>query len=451
MRREVRDHALGAAVRELEVPEHRAAFGATLRARLDAEATRVDPTFLRSRHPSPRRRSWRWSLAVAAFIVAVALVISSPFPGTTPREATAAEIRRTVAQAWASTENVRGVLVWNAPEVFGQDERRWSFLLTERGDVRLEDLTRGGIVVYDASTGVERSLNPSESVPGDDTLFANERRGLAPGLPDEGPSTSLLDRSLGSVVRALAAGGGGTVKEITYQGRRAWLLDTAVRQNLLADGLSPNHLAVTVDRETGLPLRTQATSDGEFVWEVRIEDLQVNVPVRDEVFSLEFPPGTKVFRMDAGFRRVSLGEAERIVGYPPLEPTWMPDGYALAESLVSEKPQSTGADAGNPAVGDIVSQSFRRGLDQFIVTTRPVGPDASLWVDPLASGEGYRDEPERVTLTRGALAGDVSELLIDPLAIPHIWVLTDRLVVTISGDLTREELLHIAESLHPGP
>jgi hypothetical protein len=38
-------------------------------------------------------------------------------------------------------------------------------------------------------------------------------------------------------------------------------------------------------------------------------------------------------------------------------------------------------------------------------------------------------------------------LLIDPLAIPHVWVKTDRLVVTVSGDLSREELIRVAESL----
>jgi hypothetical protein len=98
-------------------------------------------------------------------------------------------------------------------------------------------------------------------------------------------------------------------------------------------------------------------------------------------------------------------------------------------------------------MGDVVSLSYRHGLDQFIVTTRPVGPDPSLWGDPLASGEGYRDEPEQVTFHGGALAGETGHLLIDPLAIPHVWVKTDRLVVTVSGDLSREELIRVAESL----
>ncbi len=47
----------------------------------------------------------------------------------------------------------------------------------------------------------------------------------------------------------------------------------------------------------------------------------------------------------------------------------------------------------------------------------------------------------------GALAGRTAELLVDPLVVPHLWVKTRRLVVTVSGDLTRAELLAVAGSL----
>jgi hypothetical protein len=380
--------------------------------------------------------------------VAVAvLVVTSTLPGTRPRVATAAEVRQAVAQAWASAKNVSGVLLSHAPRVFEEGTNRWSFILTARGDFRLDSITRGGSTVYDAEKGVERSLHPSESIPESGALFASERRGLAPGPPDAGPASSILDRGLGSVVRALSAGGGGTVKEVTYEGREAWLLDTDIRVNLIVPELSPNHLRVTVDQDTGFPVRVVATHDGEFVWETRIEDLEVDGPVPADAFRLEFPPDAEVFRSDLGFRRMSLGELEGFVGYDPLVPSWTPERYEPAEVTASREGSSTGSEAANPPMGDVVSLSYRRGLDQFIVATRPVGPDASLWGDPLASGEGYRDEPEQVTFQRGALAGATGRLLIDPLAIPHVWVKTDRLVVTVSGDLTREELIRVAESL----
>jgi hypothetical protein len=45
------------------------------------------------------------------------------------------------------------------------------------------------------------------------------------------------------------------------------------------------------------------------------------------------------------------------------------------------------------------------------------------------------------------LSGVEANLLIVPPAIPHIWALTDELVVTVAGDLDRAELLRVAESL----
>jgi hypothetical protein len=448
---EVRDEMLGAALRELDVPEHRPGFEAALRARLAEEAAtrgRSGPGRHRARRPGFRPTPWAWGLSAAAVVALAVLLVTSTLPGTRPRVATAAEVRRAVATAWAQTQNVQGVLVSRAAEVFEQGTRRWPFILTADGDFRLDEFERGGSVVYDAQSGVERSLIASESIPESYVLFPVELTGMPPGPPDPGPSfNTILNRGLASVVRALASGGGGTVKEVVYEGRPAWLLDTDVRVNLLVPELSPNHLRVTVDQETGFPVRAVATHDDELVWETRIEDLRLNQTLSDDAFRLEFPPGAEVERQDLGFRRVSLSEVEGIVGYDPLVPSRVPEGFDLEEVTASEKGSVTGAEGGNPVVGDIVSLSFRRGLDQFIVTTRPVGPDPSLWGDPLASGEGYRDEPERVRLESGALSGEPADVLIDPLAIPHVWVKTDRLVVTVSGDLTRDELLRVAESL----
>ena len=54
-----------------------------------------------------------------------------------------------------------------------------------------------------------------------------------------------------------------------------------------------------------------------------------------------------------------------------------------------------------------------------------------------------------MTFTAGALGGHDGELVIDPLTSPHVWALTEDLVVTVSGDLTHDELLEVAESLEP--
>jgi hypothetical protein len=160
-------------------------------------------------------------------------------------------------------------------------------------------------------------------------------------------------------------------------------------------------------------------------------------------------------RSDDGFRRVELGEAASIVGYAPLVPASVPDGYELAEVAVARDAAPTGAEAANPRSRMVVSLSYRRGLDQFLVTTRltrvpaegePELPLARLWGDPLATGEGFVDEGERLTIRRGALEGE-AELVLSPRGIPHLWALTDDLVVTVAGDLSRAELIQVTESL----
>jgi hypothetical protein len=186
------------------------------------------------------------------------------------------------------------------------------------------------------------------------------------------------------------------------------------------------------------------------LYETSIEDLRTGGDLPQDAFILAFPPGVEVFRSDAGFRRVSLGDARLIVGYDPLVPHSIPEGYVLSEVAVAKRASATGPLEGNPASIKVVSLSYRRGLDQFIVTTRLVGDDASAWSDPFATGEGLVGGPERVNFSSGALAGRDGELVIDPLAEPHTWALTQDLVVTVSGDLTRDELLQVAESLKAG-
>ncbi|MGH3016624.1 MAG: hypothetical protein ACRDNN_16890, partial [Gaiellaceae bacterium] len=188
--------------------------------------------------------------------------------------------------------------------------------------------------------------------------------------------------------------------------------------------------------------------------DLRIEKLVVDDPLPRETFALSFPEGIEVTRSDEGFQRVALGDVAGAVGYAPLVPAWVPEGFELAEVAVAPGPGfPTGAEAGNPPSTDVVSLSYRRGLDQILVTTRlrhvPDWPDA--WSDPLATGEGYVDEPERVTLSRGALSDVEANVLIVPLNVPHLWAQTDDLVVTVSGGVSRADLLRVAESLDVGP
>jgi hypothetical protein len=453
----VRDELLGALLRQLDVPEHRPEFYAELHYRL-AEERRTRQADERRRRRARRNRI-RWTARtafVAAAAALTALAVGLPRGGDGPEIATAAEIKAKVAAAFSSARSVGGELVVHGASyrnAYGWERRRWAFALTAEGDFRLTHDGGSSDLAYSASKGIERSIG---NISGD-TENAWVRAGIAPGPPDHGPADSILQRDFGAVVRALLAASDPHVTETTYEGRAAWTLEIDATPNAIVPELSGDHFEITVDKETGFPLRVVETKNGKFLDEIRIEDLEIDPRLTAADFRIEFPPGTEVTRSDDGFRRVRLDEVERVAGYSPLVPADVPDGYELTEIAVAEEAAyPTGSEGGNPPSMNVVSLAYRRGLDRFIVTTRlsrvpaPGEPELTpeeLWSDPLATGEGYRDEPERILLSRGALEGIEAELLIVPRNTPHIWALTDKLVVTVAGDLTRAELLAVAESL----
>jgi hypothetical protein len=457
--RTVRDDLLGALLRELEVPEHRPEFYAELHYRLAEErrARAVEERRLRR----ARRNRIRWTVRTAVVGAAAAgavLVLGLPRGERGPEVATAAEIKAKVAAALSSAKSVGGELVVRGASyrnAYGWDGRRWDFALTAEGDFRLTHPGGSSDLAYDAAKGVERSVG---SISGD-TTGALERKGVAPGPPDHGPSEWFLQRDFGAVVRALLAANDPGVTETTYEGRSAWRLVIAAEPNAIVPELSGDEFEITVDRETGFPLRVVEKKGGKFLDEIRIEDLEIDPRLTASDFTIRFPPDAKVDRTDDGFRRVRLDQVEGVVGYSPLVPADVPDGYELVEIAVAEGPTfPTGAEGGNPPSMDVVSLGYRRGLDRFVVTTRvsrvpapgePERPLEELWGDPLATGEGFRDEPEVIRLSSGALEGIEAMLLIVPRNTPHIWALTDKLVVTIAGDLSGAELVAIAESLQP--
>ena len=451
-----RDVELGAALCELHVPEHAPEFHERLRERLAEEGRRVP-----ARRAAPRRARRPRIVRVAALAAAVAVVAAAVgIPlldradrvGGGPERASAAEIQEHVRAALAGLESLSGVLVEDGPRP--GDEARWRFALTTRGDFRITGLTVDEDASYDARAGLYRSSAVSESLGGAGGRLQAEIRGVAPGPPDESPATWRLPRTFGAVVRAFLGEDEPAVEEVEHDGRPAWRLTLDAVPNAIVPEVSGDRLEIVVDRESGLPVRVLETKGGAFVRSLAIEDVVVDEPPAPRTFRLEFPPGAEVDRRDAGFRRVGLGEVDDTIGYAPLVPAWIPEGYELAEVAVAQEGSFTGTEAGNPRSLGVVSLSFRRGFDQFLVTTRladvPNGsglPVEERWSDPLATGEGFRDRPEPLELDAGALAGARAELLLAARTAPHVWAVTPALVVTVGGDLTRAELVRVTESL----
>ncbi len=435
----VRDEELGTALAQLDVPEHRSEFHSELRRRLAAE-----------RAAGRRRARVRWGLRLgaAAAVAAIAIaVLGIPRTGRTPRiggagVATAAVVKERVRSALLAMRNLSGVLVVDGPAQGG--EQRWRFTLDAAGDVRLDGPAPGEVVTYDAATGIARSAERSASM-GGDTLFYAERDGVAPGPPDQGPPTWILPTEFAAYVRAALAAGDPTVHEAMYENRPAWRLDVATVPSAIAPELSGDRFEITVDRGTGMPVEVVESKHGTPLRELRIEGLTVDRTLPADTFRLDFPAGADVMHSDDGFARVALDQVSATVGYRPLVPGSLPSGFRLARVAVAEESAPTGKEGGNPASRMVVSLSYRRGLDQVVVTTRLRG--SGTWSDPLASPEGFTDSAQPVTVGAGALAGSEAHVVLSPRTVPHLWALTGKLVVTVEGGLDRAELVEIAGSL----
>ncbi len=464
-----RDERLGEALRRLDVPDHGPDFYPRLMARLEDEA---------ARHPgSPRRRRWTSPYlltAAAAAVVVIALAATSLVarrdgsPPVAPETVliTASEVRARVAGALASLESLRGEISLECEIPYGScfppddGERttlRWSFVTTSDGDERVTGIGVTDDVAFRVSSRTARELRDFGGGP-----QGVETTNMAAGPPDDF-GRSPLRRELGSVVRAFVNDTSDVpVTETAEEGRQAWRLVTPVVPNKLAGpGGSGDQLEVLVDRESGFPLRITETLEGRFLHQIRLSGLVADEPVDPGAFDLEFSAGVEVFEQDRGFDRVSLDQAEALVGYRPILPADLPDGFERAEVTAARAGRPTGTEGMNPPAPGVVSVAYRRGFDRIVVTTRltdgiprcnqevPGSGSSACWADPLASGEGFLDEPSPFTVGDGALAGADAELLVSPRGIPHVWTIDDRLVVTVAGDASADELRRMAESFAP--
>src|SRR5919201_1537050 len=203
---EYRDEELGAALRELDVPEHRPGFELPV---------------------GRRRRTHRAVPAVAAAGVAAAIaVVLVGLPHT--HEALAARVQSRVAAALAPGQTISGRIVNRFLDERTGRVRTSSvvFAQTARGDLRTESAE--GLDVYDAATGVARSLNASAAIPGG-PKFAAIRTGIAPGPPDGGPNVLFVQRQLASIVETMLAARDPRVREVAYRGRKTWGVELPVQ------------------------------------------------------------------------------------------------------------------------------------------------------------------------------------------------------------------------------
>jgi hypothetical protein len=248
------------------------------------------------------------------------------------------------------------------------------------------------------------------------------------------------------------------VEESTYLGRPAWHGVFTVRERWGLDGELPLVFRwdATVDQATGLLVAASCTIEAKgerLPWD---QDLRVT--------SLELDPA-----LEPGWQRPTASEGRTTIvddgtrfGTPeevatlswptlPLIPQWAPAGSRLtdvasagtgATRVVRRTETVVAKRVKGPAGSTTVLVRFRRGFGSFVVQ-----------ISPKTLGHTVEGEPD-VILGAGYLEGqpavfgdDASDGTQIGISAPTLIVYSDRSEVIITGDLTRDELVKVAESM----
>lgn len=373
-----------------------------------------------------------FGVAIAAFLV---LPVFSGDDSATVTETPGSSSSTTGGPAAVAVQGVEGEMtITDGDGVANQ----WKFLFVADGSYRVEGPAALGDYAYDADTRTASQTGDGVS---------SRLRNLAPGPPDGNAANPVyfVDRPLGWLVRALAGAADPAVSSDTFLHRPAWRYEAKFASNKLGGPGAPDEIRAIVDRQTAFPVSVTRLSGGNVVESLTVERLVVNPTVPAGRFVLA---NDKVAASDEGFEEVQRPEAAARAGFVPLVPD-VGDGFAFDEVAVARTPGGTGPEGSNPNPGPVVSESFRRGIDQITVSTRATGPDASAWADPFG-GEGMSLHADAVPVTKGALAGSTAQIVLDAQSVPHAFVVSSRFVVTVAGAIDRAGLVAAMNSLHEG-
>lgn len=351
---------------------------------------------------------------------------------------------------------------------------------------------KGGDAAYDATTGVRRSWGagfdrlmvappgayenenevPLERVEAAVFVDAREEIGCDPTegsvesmnypVPDLGPT------QFSGVVYALRASGDADLRTTTFDGRPAWVVSCPVAPQPTAQGDDPwpngrdggDSLIITIDKATGLPVRSQKLAGDKVGADWALMNLQVDVRVPEDTFTLDFPSGlyrdepvsssTTITRVDNGFRPVTLDQVESAIGRAALVPTHVPSGYELTRVAVKQR----GASKDDDALGTTIALRYGRGFDSLAVKTQMRNPAVAsrrsfITRDPFIDDNwpGSPDARTPIELTSGALAGAEGFVVVGPLTTPHLWAIKDGMLLMVGGDASAEQLVAVANSI----
>jgi hypothetical protein len=299
--------------------------------------------------------------------------------------------------------------------------------------------------------------------------FAARDRGYASGPPDASLDSLV---PFGPSPNAFSALENGTVWESTYMGRPCLTVVAPVKPDLIVhydvdhpeqsyiyEELMIDEVELTFDKVSHLPVRVASSLRGHTVQLDTITDVRINERVSPSEFAYEFREGATVQHQDFGFRDAALGDVESAMGYAPLVPTRLPVGFRLQAVRCARRTMTViwmgrlKQPSHEVVTRRVTSIGYGKGFLHLTVSLRPAGGLDPLWLaEPFRQDPGLAGAtapPEQVTITSGALAGAQAFISLPPLNVPHLWVVHDGMVVTVAGDVTREQLLRVAGSLEP--
>lgn len=267
-------------------------------------------------------------------------------------------------------------------------------------------------------------------------------------------------------------------------GQTVWLLSTeAFASGSSGAAAKGSPVTIVIDARTRLPLRMTGYR-GDY--EVRMDSAALRDEPATSEFTVEKPPAEEtqdqsemglidVFTRFPGLPFSDQAGMSKAVGDVPAFPGWVPRDFARRTGASQtngwvDLPRASGAPR-KSIRNTIVSLAFRRGFDAAYVSARPdsrlnhqsmIGlpgeDEARIRVDtsdpfigdvtPWDRAQWQRHTTE-VRLAAGAFKGATAHVIVDPGYWPHLWVKKDGWVATVAGDLTRAQMVRIAESLGP--
>jgi hypothetical protein len=263
------------------------------------------------------------------------------------------------------------------------------------------------------------------------------------------------------------------VTPVTWEGRTAWSVTVA---EPLSGGGQNGSARIVVDAASGYPLAVEHWSPEGEVSGTRIENVRIGSHLSPAEFTLRPQVEPRLLPANERFRRMTLrqaaaladrvtgpveakrgshGDLHQLGGFSPFSPTWLPQGFKL-QGVTAAKNGSYLGSTGPVHDGEVASLTvvltYRRGFDRFCVVSRWRKDNLPGSDDPFDENSVARSTSTTMPITYGSLRGEMAQVVLGLPDWPHLYVTTgrgDRVCVSVAGDLTRTELLLIADSLQP--